>query len=740
MKLSKIIIIITVIILIGVIGFFVLQYGDITANEDMSESDETEPKEYMEIEMTNEVSRRFVQTMRTNGSGEVIGYHEDDVSGERGYLLLDSEGNLIKELELDSEVSGAVFAFDNNDNMLIFALDLKPIENTMDVNASYQLMKMDIDTGKMENLGLELSVKGSIEEIQEKMIVKMVYDNDNNLHLLKSNGTIEKYDSNYDINMIYDKQTVSDFIIDKDGDIFYLSSLEDADIPTTVLSKMNPITEEIIEEIQFEDKLWIASLVYDNFTDRVYQLSEGSIYSYDTDLTSETVVLDMNELSDFQYSFGFAVTKNSNIFAMLYQRDRMRIVYYGDADEATLQARESEVDSTVITMQVLLDFNGVYRKTATAFEKENPGIKVEIVEFGKVDAKEYIEKLNLKMMTGEGADIFMSDFPEVTFSQKGYLLSLDEMISNDTEFELLDYNTKIIENSRLNNKLYVFPVRYYYYANVINKKLLDELGVNVDSSWGIDDFELILDKLEESESEAMMFDQNFQNDIMATFLINLDKYIDYENKTADFSNEDFRRSLEVTKRVKDGEFIDQDVNIYTTFQGQGEGRENIIVFPFYLANYALNAPFELFEDSFEIWKSPGDDGIRMAATKVAINSSTEYPEECWKFIKFLVSEKGQEISELNGFSINNDYRVTMVDVYNTRIDAILPTFPNARYILEEEVEILEGLDSRIGNKILMENVLYESIKEEMFLYFDGEKELDEVIETIQNKVTLYLNE
>jgi len=742
MKLSKMLIVIAVLIATVVIIYVVMQDDGVDIKED--ENSEavitTEDKEYMEIKIAEEISDLFVQSMIVNSKGEVIAYHEDELKGEKGYLLLDSEGQLIKTIDIDFEGSGALFTLDKNDNMYIFTLDVKPIESSMIVDASYQLVKVDLDTGKTEKQDFAMTIQGAIEDIQDKMIVKMLYDNDDYLYLLKSNGAIEKYNTEYGIETIYDKQSASDFVLDKDGDIFYLSVIEDLDIPTTGITKVNPETGETIVELKFEDKLGLASLVYDSFTDKIYQLSEGSIYSYDSELENETIVLDMNQLSEFQFSFGFVVTENNNIYAMLYKTDKMRIVFYGDADEATITARENEVDSIVLTMQVLLDFNGVYRKTATAFEKENPGIKVEIVEFGKIDSKEYIEKLNLKMMTGDGADIFMSDFPEVTFSQKGYLLTLDEMINNDPEFDIADYNANIIENSRLDGELYVFPVRYYYYANVINQKLLQELGATVDRSWNLDDFETVLDIVENSGSEAKVFDLNFQGDIMATFLINLDKYIDYENKEAHFNDEEFRRSLEVTKRIKDGDFIDEDVNIYTTFQGLGEGRNNIIVFPFYLANYALNAPFELFEDSFEIWKSPGDDGIRMGAIKVGINSSTEYPIESWEFIKFLISPKGQEISELNGFSINNDYRMTMVDVYNTRIEAILTTFPDARYILDEEVAVLEGLDKLIGNKMLMESILYESIKEEIFSYLDGEKSLEDVIDTIQNKVTLYLNE
>jgi len=742
MKLSKPLILIIILTVIGIAAYLVLQGDEATIEENgnVDGAVETGLKEYMEIAVSEDVSTPFVQSMRTNNKGEVVAYHEDEANGVKGYLLLDSEGDLIKVVDVDFEGNGGVFAFDKDDNMFVLALDIKPIESTMVVDAVYQLKKMNLETGKTENLEFSIEIEGTVEELQEKMVLRMLYDDDGNLYLLKSGGAIEKYDLDYGIEMIYDKQKATDFIIDKDGDIFYLSSFDGEDVPTSSLSKLDTTSGETISELKFEDKVWIVSLVYDPYTDSVYLLSEGSIYSYDTELEGESVVLDLNKLSEFQFSFGFVVTEKSNLYAMLYQKDRMRIVYYGDADEETLKARENEADATVITMQVLLDFNGVYKKTATAFEKENPGIKVEIVEFGKVDEKEYLEKLNLKMMTGEGADIFMSDFPEVTYSQKGYLLTLDEFIANDPEFDIKDYNAKIIENSRLSGALYVFPVRYYYYANVINQKLLNELGISVDSSWGINDFEMLLDKVDKSETKAKVFDQNFQSDIMATFLINLDEYIDYENKTSDFNNEKFRKSLEVTKRVKDGEFIDENVNLYTTFQGQGDGRQNIIVFPFYLANYALNAPFELFEDSFEIWKSPGDDGIRMGAIKVAINSSTEYPEECWEFIKFLVSPKGQEISELNGFSINNEYRLTMVDVYNTRIEAVLPTFPDARYILDEEVAVLEGLDDLIGNKILIESTLYESIKTEMFLYFDGEKSLDDVVDTIQNKVTLYLNE
>lgn len=698
-----------------------------------------EDKAYMEVALEEKVNEAGVISIKSDKKGALIGFYKNKEEDSNGYVKLDGKGKELARFTIEGIDDGSIFDFDKDGNMFVLNAVIGQVEEGQ-LDSTYQLLKGKFGENKFEEVAFSHEVAGPLGEVREDLITDMKIDGQGNFYIAKGNGSIELYNSSYAIENVIDAVEVAGFDIDEAGMVYAISNDHGTEGLKITISKIDPSSQEIVAALSFEDKLWINGISYNNEDKKIYINNEGSIYTFNTELEEEKLILDMNELSQFQFAFGVIPLVDANIYSLHYSNDALSLVYYGDADESTLAERAKSIDKTTITVQVMLDINGIYKKAAAAFERANPELKVEIIEFGKLEAKEYTEKLNLKMMAGEGADMFMDDFPLVTYAQKGYLVDLETLIKNDTDFSYDAFNKEVIDATKIEGSLYAFPLRYFYYINIINKNLMEELNIDVDENWTLEDFEKVIEGIDQGDKKYSMFDVNFKGDILNSFLINLDDYIDYENKTADFTNEKFSKAVELTKKLKNGNYASEDINMYTTFSGGGEGRENILIFPFYMMSYAINSPFEIFEDSFEVWKSPGDEGFKMANMRIAINSNSKNQEACWDFIKFMISKEGQEVSELTGLSIENGYRKSLGETLNKRIDEAKATFPDAKNITDEEIALIEGMSSKIGKQVLIESTLSEAINEELTLYFDDAKSLEDTVKTIQNKVDIYLNE
>ena len=118
-----------------------------------------------------------------------------------------------------------------------------------------------------------------------------------------------------------------------------------------------------------------------------------------------------------------------------------------------------------------------------AFQKENPDIKVDIIDISNAD---YSTKMTVMLAGGEDIDAFaIKNFMDYgTYISRNYLYPLDEFVKKD-KFDLKPYGSAL-EVIKEKKKLMALPFRSDIYLLYYNKDLFDKFGVSYptnDMTW-----------------------------------------------------------------------------------------------------------------------------------------------------------------------------------------------------------------------------------------------------------------
>lgn len=276
------------------------------------------------------------------------------------------------------------------------------------------------------------------------------------------------------------------------------------------------------------------------------------------------------------------------------------------------------------------------------FEDENPGVKVEHVLYPD---GEYSQKINTMLIGKTAPDViiaFETDLPR--FAEAGLIEDLDPYMQ-DSELADKEFIPAVDELSTLVNGNYGFPWSYAGEFMYYNKDLFDDAGVAYpDGTWTWDDYADAAEKLTQRNGDS--------TDVWGTDKINFrgiwysmigsygDAVVDAENNI--ILGEGLEKTLEIENRM---------VNIDKSAP-QPEAGENIgDLFAAGKAAMTRTGSWmtALYSDAEFNWDiAPLPKGTQEYTTLhtgfYTINADSEYKEEAWKFIEFMMSEEGQSMT------------------------------------------------------------------------------------------------
>lgn len=115
-----------------------------------------------------------------------------------------------------------------------------------------------------------------------------------------------------------------------------------------------------------------------------------------------------------------------------------------------------------------------YKAVLEAFQKENPNIKVDVIE---IAAKDYPDKMTVMLAGGEQVDVFaVKDFASYSnYLTRKYLTPLDNLIKKD-KIDMAPYGGAL-DYVKSKGKLMVFPYRSDIYILYYNKDIFDKARV-----------------------------------------------------------------------------------------------------------------------------------------------------------------------------------------------------------------------------------------------------------------------
>lgn len=383
--------------------------------------------------------------------------------------------------------------------------------------------------------------------------------------------------------------------------------------------------------------------------------------------------------------------------------------------------------------------------------KKNPETRIRIKTFWEEInyEEEAYEDAMARFVTNMASDpdvdlVFFNGYTPyadmMNFASKGLLIDLGTFLDADETVKREDLMESVLNACTYDDKLVGMPTGFSV-STVIGK--VSDVGT--EPGWTFADMKALL----ESKEPGTQLFHGRTRDWALQMCMNLGykQFIDLENANCNFNTQEFVDVLEFANlfpEVFDWETAEDE----TMLMNQGK----VLLAAYNLSDFMeIQLYTEIFGDELTYIGYPtieGNGALMTMGSTFAITKNCELPEHAWKLIReyFLPTESGEE----NGYySYNMSIRYDEFDKFCQRAmsdenngswgwgDFEVEIKPATQEQVDQVKELIAGItavDGAISNDIL--NI----INEEAAGYFSGQKTAEQVAETIQSRVWVYLSE
>ena len=425
-----------------------------------------------------------------------------------------------------------------------------------------------------------------------------------------------------------------------------------------------------------------------------------------------------------------------------------------------------ELDNTkIVTIGTLYDDYTV-SQMISKFNKEHDDIRMKAVNYEKYnDYDEETEKINnsasrqlkLDIIAGKAPDMIVTYDRSVISSLAAKNVFTDLYGLMDDDLKKDDIIDNVLESGEIGGKLLSISPSFYVTTLACKTKYCDK------ENWTFEDMK----ETYESLPDGMGLCQIDSNEaVLQLVLPSLANCIDYENSTCNFDTPEFKAMIEFCAQFPDTEEIidwknasDEEMNEFTDDMEAKFKEDRALLANVYLSEFRdyKRAKQATFDDEITLVGTPSSNGEGAQINfdkSFAILDSSDVKAECWEFIKNFFTEeaykddygfptvkkyfddKVENAMEKRTYTDENGEEHEIDDSYfigNTEIKIDPLTEEEKDYIVNY-VKNVKAVSSDLSDEIAemgMECLKY---------YFKGEKTLDEAIELLQSKVSIYLSE
>ncbi|MFS0634897.1 extracellular solute-binding protein [Mesobacillus foraminis] len=302
-----------------------------------------------------------------------------------------------------------------------------------------------------------------------------------------------------------------------------------------------------------------------------------------------------------------------------------------------------------------------FEKAVKEFEEQHPNIKI------KTEAvlnDSYKEKIRVVLGSSNPPDVFFSWSGEFAynFARSGQSLDLTDYVKEDTEWSD-EFIQSQFKPFTLDGKIYGIPWSTDGKAFFYNKKIFDELDLEVPKTWS--DLLAASDKIKEAGYTPIGFGSKAPwtishyigslNQLMVPQDVINEDY-DRKNPEGDFSHPGYVKALEKFMELEP--YFNKGVNSVDHEYSRELFKSGKAAIGFFqLAEIGLIEP--TLKENLGVFNIPGIEGgegnpnsITGAPEGIMISSKTKHPKEAMEFVKFLTSkEKGiEQLTEVSEYS------------------------------------------------------------------------------------------
>lgn len=713
---------------------------------------------YTTRDITEELGLKYVGGIKMNSKDQLVIY--DNNGGSNRYITVDSDGNIINEIKCDFKGDGGIFALDADDNLYVLLQDIVMEENGYRIKENTRrLVAYDAGGEKLKSVEMGKVVRQKDEDIYVRSIS---IDSEGNIYLVKNNEPVEIVDKDgkaleSSISGVYG------FLgIDEKGNV--IAGITNSDAVKPFIACIDPDSGKETWKKQLDVGVYIYTVCYNKAEKCTYALTDKGVDRYDSNGNLSGTVLNFmkyNLLKDESYINNMCADMSGNLYILIYDREGARIKKFeaGDASEQggkTSAGQETPEEKKVVTLAA--HYSDRWLEMAVSeFQAGHPDIEIDIKDFkgayfGESDTIEEMRKrqeqfettVNTELMAGKGPDIiYFADLPYRKYIDKNMFVNLGELMENDREFNKAELNFNVIDAMRYKSGLYIVPINYQFDIVCANKEILDKENITIDDrNWTWDDFMNIAEKVTKDTSNNGAAGQYAGYTLTRTNrgifnnLFNCNKFVDMENRKANFATDDFINMLKACKAFNDEGKLYKAGSFNEAVEMSKRGGIAFIfsgISDYYSSKYVRS---NWFPGEVRLLRMPSDSAVDAgeiefgSVNMFAINSNTRYKDEAWEFLKVLLSSDLQASPELsNGLPVNNEALKEKAGFVKEYLQ-----------MEQKDIDEINKFISEVGRYNYNDARIESIINAEVDEFFSGNKSAEETAEIIQNKVGLYLNE
>lgn len=480
------------------------------------------------------------------------------------------------------------------------------------------------------------------------------------------------------------------------------------------------------------------------------------VWAFNWGDTEMTKVMDFI-LSDFE---------GTSIYNLKSISDKQFIGNYYDADWNNKVATFTKVPAEEVKDKYIMTLACYYmdtdiRKQVIEFNRSHEDVRITLNDYSMYNTEDNweagIEKMNSDILAGNVPDILVvpSNLDISIYSNKGLFADLYEFMDKDTTIKREDYLQNIIALGEYNGELYELIPRFN--AVTLIGKTSD---VGEGFSWTYDDVNALMSKKGEG---VRLFSEDSARSSIMYYGINLafDQFYNSNTGECKFDSPEFIQYLELLNQFP--EEVSEDLwsqdNYWVEYETQWRNGKTVLKYG-WIYNFKTYVEMSqgYFGEKVSYIGFPTAEGSGSAAYvdfTFAMAEESAFKDEAWEYISYFIKDEYQEsfdsgfpvklsaldkkaekdmqpstwVDEETGEEIVEDYYFWIGE---EELILELPTKEECQYV----IDFLKNIDYRQKDVSDITAI----IEEDTAAYFAGEKTAQQVADTIQSRVKIFVNE
>ncbi|MDE7251609.1 MAG: extracellular solute-binding protein [Acetatifactor sp.] len=539
---------------------------------------------------------------------------------------------------------------------------------------------------------------------------------------------------------------VQRLILADNGKLYAAVQRRDDTMEILTIDAVSGKTETLIKNLPQNKSRTILAASGDG--ERLYYNVCGYLYEYDMAEGKSSGLFALSDVLLFEDLLVGMVQTDENHFYFLSStydetgagKGEWSCVRRVRADQA-----EPIQDREVLTLAMFAEDADVIW-AAACFNKISDTHKIEICLYGGLSETDGAARLQADIASGKIPDIIdLAGVDGLAYIRQGIVTDLSPFLEQSPKISEEDFVENAISTYRYGEGLYAIPTMFQIESLVGKTSCLGER-----SGWTLEEFREYVDTLPNPEvAMAGASKEEMFNRIMMQYA---DHYIDWENGTCSFENEEFLELLDFVNRFPD-EVTGNEEQIVERIRS-----EEILLYPTTMncmSMYQRNQAIFDEELTYIGFPSESGSGTKMMISRNAFGISQNCKDKraAWEFLEIMYTSGINPIERFPAYKrtleralavpFKTSYGVVEGEIH-TMVSKYELSYGNLIFEInrptDEEIQQIRSLIENAEPADIRTPGIYAILQEEATAFFAGQRSAGETAEVMQRRVALYINE